>query len=149
VGFKILWIFHVRSEVEYLKTPNSLDNCRQSAVPRAVILCAWRRKAFQLVCVQWEVTETELLLRWLQQKEHTFATRKRPFLGSRYVSFPVKCATSDMPDYKPLLRQNTFTFPEAVPSCTLSVPKNCRHACCHSWQTLPPRHSDIFDCLWF
>jgi hypothetical protein len=70
--------------------------------------------------------------------------KKRHALGCHFVAFSVQCATSDMPDYKPLLRQNIFAFPEAVPNCTLSVPTNCRHACCHFWQTLLPRHSDIF-----
>jgi hypothetical protein len=43
-----------------------------------------------------------------------------------------------MPDYKPLLRQNTFMFPEAVPNCTPSLPTNRRHAFCHFWQNLLP-----------
>lgn len=46
-----------------------------------------------------------------------------------------------MPDYKPLLRQNIFMFPEAAPSCTLPVATNCLPSRCHS---LPPRHSNIF-----
>jgi hypothetical protein len=69
--------------------------------------------------------------------------KRRHALGCHYVSLSIKCATSDRPYCKPLIRQNIFVLPEAVPSCTLSVPTNCRHVCCHFWQTLLPRHSDI------
>lgn len=76
--------------------------------------------------------------------KHTFTMQEHHALACHYVSLSVHCATSDMPDYKPLLCQNTFMFPEAVPNCTLSLPTNCRHAFCHFWQTLLLRHSDIF-----
>jgi hypothetical protein len=67
--------------------------------------------------------------------------KKRQALGCHYVSFSVKCTTSEVPDYKPLLRQNILMFPETVPNCMLSDPTKCRHF----WLTLLPRHSDIFD----
>jgi hypothetical protein len=61
-----------------------------------------------------------------------------------YVSLSVHCATLGMPHYKLVFCRNTFMFAEAVPNCTLSLPMYCRHAFCHFWQTLLPRHSDIF-----
>jgi len=62
--FKILSILIARSEVEHLEFWKGLYmcNCRHSAVPRAVILCEEVGKPFRLLCVEWEVSKTEIPL---------------------------------------------------------------------------------------
>jgi len=62
--FKILSILIERSEVEHLEFWKGLYMCnwRQFAVPRAVTLCEDVGKHFQLLWVEWEVSETEIPL---------------------------------------------------------------------------------------
>jgi len=104
----------MRSEVEYLEIQTSLKNCRQFAVPRAIILCAWRRKAVPTrVCSVGSFRNWDFAVVTERERTHVHiavcSAQEAPRFGMSLCVIFNKCATSV-----------TVTSPKHI-----NVPRSC------------------------
>lgn len=131
--FKILSIFLVRSEAECVEIQNSLNDCRQFAVPRAIILCAWRRKAVPTsVCSVGSFQNWDSAVVIVRERTHVHNAECSAQEAPRFrMSF---CGIFSTMCYIRYARLQTVTSPEHI-----RFPRSCTKLYAVSSYELPSR----------